>query len=61
MLIPILTLITTVIAAGNPGVLIAIPFPLNVPTVPLGLPLSLDDIVVNQLELTNLKVREVDY
>lgn len=48
-------------ATGNPGILVSVPFPLNVPTLPLGLPLSIDNIVISNLELTNISVRELDY
>ena len=46
---------------GNPGLLISIPFPQNLPPVPIGLPLQIDDIVISLLELTNIYAREVDY
>ena len=46
---------------GNPGILISIPFPQNLPAVPISLPMPIDDIVISLLELTNVNVREVDY
>ena len=34
-------LVASAVAAGNPGILISVPFPLTVPTVSVGLPLPL--------------------
>jgi hypothetical protein len=54
-------LLATVLAISNPGVLISIPFPLSPPTLALPLPLPIADVVVSNLELTNIQLREVDY
>ena len=42
---------------GNPGILISIPFPLNIPTLPIQLPLPIDNIVISNLELSNIYLR----
>ena len=44
-------------AVGNPGILISIPFPLNIPTLPIQLPLPIDNIVISNLELSNINLR----
>lgn len=58
-------LLTTIIFIGssfnNPGVLISVPFPLSPPTLKLALPQSINDIVVKELELSAVYLREVDY
>ncbi len=45
----------------NPGVLITVPFPLSPPALNLHLPYPINDIVISNLELTNIELREVDY
>ena len=54
-------LLWSVITVGNPGILIEIPFPLNIPTLPLQLPIPIDDIVISNLELSNIYLRQLDY
>lgn len=61
LLFLLFTLLYAANATGNPGILVSVPFPLNVPALPLGLPLSIDNIVISNLELTNISVRELDY
>ena len=61
LLLVLLTLAYCTVSIGNPGVLISIPFPLNVPQVPLDLPLPMENIVISNLELTNVYVRELEY
>jgi hypothetical protein len=46
---------------GNPGILLSVPFPLDIPQIPLGLPLPMENIVISNLELTNIYVRELEY
>ena len=48
-------------AIGNPGILVSVPFPLDIPTLPLKLPLSIDNIAISNLELTNVSLRELDF
>jgi hypothetical protein len=45
----------------NPGILISVPFPFSPPTLDLPLPFAINDIVISELELTNVELREVDY
>lgn len=45
----------------NPGLLISIPFPIVVPELNLDLPIKLEPIIVNRLELSSIYVKEVDY
>lgn len=56
-----LLLITTVWTITNPGALISVPFPFSPPTVALPLPFPISDVVVSNLELTDVQLREVDY
>jgi len=56
-LLVLLTLVCYSSSIGNPGVLLSVPFPLNIPQVPLGLPLAMENIVISNLELTNVYVR----
>lgn len=45
----------------NPGVLLSVPFPISPPALELTLPLAIGDVVVSNLELTNVELRQVDY
>jgi hypothetical protein len=45
----------------NPGVLISVSFPYSPPVVNLPLPFPINDIVVSNLELTTVELRQVDY
>lgn len=38
----------------NPGILISIPFPISPPLIDLSLPLPIDNILINHLELTQV-------
>jgi hypothetical protein len=57
----LLTLCPLVLAAGNPGILISVPFPLNIPTITLPLPIPIENIVISNLELTNTNLQELSY
>ena len=58
-LLAVLLIVTT--QQANPGILITVPFPLAPPTIPLALPYALPDLLIDRLELTNIKVIEVRY
>lgn len=45
----------------NPGVLLSVPFPISPPALELTLPFAIGDVVVSNLEMTNVELREVDY
>lgn len=57
----LLTLSPLAFATGNPGILLSVPFPLNIPTITLPLPLPIDNIVISNLELTQTNLQELDY
>ena len=61
MSILLLLALTVQALAGNPGVLISVPFPLSVPEVTLGLPLPLNDTLIRTLELSHLRLTQLDY
>ena len=44
-----IVMIYSAYSIGNPGILISIPFPINIPTLPLALPLPIDNIVISNL------------
>ena len=45
----------------NPAILLSVPFPLAIPTIDLSLPFSINDVLVNSLELSNIYARQIDY
>ncbi len=47
----------------NPGILVTVPFekPLHPPTADLKLPISVDAILINELELSDISLMRVDY
>lgn len=57
----LLSLSPLALAAGNPGILISVPFPLKVPTITLPLPIPIENIVISNLELTQTNLQELDY
>lgn len=49
------------LASGNPGILVSVPFPLDLPPISLPVPLPIDNIVISNLELTHTNLEELDY
>ena len=53
-IISVALLIVSCSTLANPGILITIPFPLSPPTIDLNLPFPINDLVINNLELTEI-------
>jgi hypothetical protein len=45
----------------NPGILITVPFPIQPPHADLKLPFQIDPILINDLELSKINVKSVQY
>ena len=45
----------------NPGILVTVPFPQQPPQADLKLPISVDPILINDLELSKINVKSVQY
>lgn len=53
-IIIIAVLVLSTVCITNPGVLLSVPFPMSPPALELPLPLAIGDMVVSNLELTNV-------
>ena len=48
-------------SALNPGLLVQIPTSLSPPSIPIQFPQPIPSIVINNLELTNINLRDIEY